>query len=56
MKTTNSTNTNIPELKNNKDDRVPCQFCDRKFAADRIDKHEKTCNSQKERPKFDTSK
>eukprot|EP00347_Sterkiella_histriomuscorum_P024172 403332056 len=40
----------------NQDDRISCQFCERKFAANRIDKHEETCQKQKPRKTFDTQK
>lgn len=31
------------ELPDEDDDRVPCLYCGRKFAADRIDKHQNVC-------------
>ncbi|TNJ27401.1 C2HC-type zinc-finger domain-containing protein [Giardia muris] len=33
----------LPNEENEDDNRVPCLYCGRKFAADRIDKHQNVC-------------
>lgn len=39
-----------------KDDRIECMICSRKFAPDRIGKHEVSCaKSSQKRPAFDTT-
>lgn len=50
---------NIPEYDNGGagDDRVECRYCGRKFASDRIDKHESICASaSRKRKTFDSKK
>ena len=46
---------NVPE-DGGVDDRVECRYCGRKFASDRIGKHESICGKQKKRPKYNSTK
>lgn len=49
---------NVPEYEDDaNDDRVPCRYCGRKFAQDRIDKHEDACaTASKKRRVFNSTK
>lgn len=47
-----------PQISNQPQERVECKYCGRKFAIDRIDKHEQICakTSQKKKKPFDARK
>lgn len=47
-----------PQISNQPQERVECKYCGRKFAIDRIDKHEAIClkTSQKKKKPFDARK
>lgn len=59
MRLNKGSKMNVPEYADEgaADDRVECRYCGRKFASDRIDKHESICASaSKKRKKFDSKK
>lgn len=59
MRLNKGSKMNVPEYADEgvADDRVECAYCGRKFASDRIDKHESICASaSRKRKKFDSKK